>query len=83
MKKKQFIRELNNSTAKDLQVQLTGAEAAYFKLRFAHRVSPLENPSQLSVARRDIARIKTFIQIKKHAAQHGQPHQDNADNQKS
>ena len=69
MKQTQLIKELVGSTVKDLQVRLRDEEAAYFKLRFAHQVSPLENPIQMRQARRSIARIKTFIQLKQHGAQ--------------
>jgi len=30
------------------------------KLRFAHAVSPIENPIRIRIARRDIARLKTI-----------------------
>ncbi len=62
MKKPETIKQLQGLTRKDLLVQLQAEEETYFRLRFAHKVSALENPAQLRIARRQIARIKTFIQ---------------------
>ena len=40
------------------------AEAALETMKLNHMVSPLENPSQIKAARRDIARMKTEIRLR-------------------
>ncbi len=57
MKSKE-IRELADN---DLREKLENAVEAYHKLKLNHAVSPLENPSQIKAARRDIARMKTIL----------------------
>lgn len=56
------MTELKGLAEKDLREKLENAEAAYSQMKLNHAVSPLENPSQIKVARRDIARIKTELQ---------------------
>ena len=53
------MTELKGLAEKDLREKLENAEAAYSQMKLNHAVSPLENPSQIKIARRDIARIET------------------------
>ena len=55
------IKEVNELETKDLVEKLENAEIALDKMKLNHQVTPLENPSQIKVARRDIARMKTEL----------------------
>ncbi len=58
------IKELKELDVKELAEKLENAEAALDTMKLNHTVSPLENPSQIKAARRDIARIKTEIRLR-------------------
>ncbi len=55
------IAEIKNIETKDLVEKLEAAVDAYNKKKLNHQVTPLENPSEIKVARRDIARMKTEL----------------------
>ena len=55
------IKEVKELETKELVEKLENAQATYDTLKLKHQVSPLENPSQIKAARRDIARMKTEI----------------------
>ncbi|MDO4958016.1 MAG: 50S ribosomal protein L29 [Prevotellaceae bacterium] len=55
------IKEVNELETKDLVEKLENAEAALSAMKLNHQISPLENPSQIKAARRDIARMKTVL----------------------
>jgi large subunit ribosomal protein L29 len=57
MKSKE-VRELET---KDLAERLETAVANYNQMKLNHSITPLENPSQIKAARRDIARMKTEL----------------------
>ena len=57
MKNKE-IRELET---KDLAERIEESVAKYNQMKFNHNVNPLENPSLIKAARRDIARMKTVL----------------------
>ncbi|NLZ18596.1 MAG: 50S ribosomal protein L29 [Desulfobulbaceae bacterium] len=46
--------------AKDLELR-----ESLFKLRFQHGIRRLDNPSQLSRLKKDIARVQTYLTSKK------------------
>ena len=48
----------------EMRAKLTELEEAYFNLRFRHETGQLEKTSALKDARRDIARVKTELNIK-------------------
>lgn len=54
-------KELKDLDVKSLNEKLETEVARLNQLRLNHAVSPLENPSQIRAARRDIARLKTEI----------------------
>ena len=54
-------KEVKEHETKDLVEKLENAQAALDTLKLNHQVSPLENPSQIKAARRDIARMKTEL----------------------
>ncbi|MCR5679952.1 MAG: 50S ribosomal protein L29 [Prevotella sp.] len=57
MKNKE-IRELET---KDLAERIEESVEKYNQMKFNHNVTPLENPSLIKAARRDIARMKTEL----------------------
>ena len=46
---------------KELAEKLETAVADYNQMKLNHAVTPMENPSQIKAARRDIARMKTEL----------------------
>ena len=58
------IKELKELETKDLVEKLENAAAAYDTMKLNHNIAPLENPSQIKVARRDIARMKTELRLR-------------------
>ena len=58
------IKEVKELETKDLVEKLENAKTALETLKLNHQVSPLENPSQIKAARRDIARMKTELQMR-------------------
>ena len=55
------IKEVKELETNDLVEKLENAKVALETLKLNHQVSPLENPSQIKAARRDIARMKTEL----------------------
>ena len=53
------MKELKELETKDLVEKLDNAKAAYETMKLNHNIAPLENPSQIKAARRDIARMMT------------------------
>ena len=56
--KQSDIKQL--STA-ELQEKLSETKKSYTDLKMAHTISPLQNPIQLRVARRTVARVATEL----------------------
>ena len=48
----------------ELEEKLTGLKKDLFFLRMQHATNQLDNPIKISMARRDIARVKTVIRQK-------------------
>ena len=55
------MKELQELDAKGLAEKLEEVKAKLVQLKLNHAVAPLENPSQIKAARRDIARIETEL----------------------
>jgi len=55
------IKEVKELETKDLVESLETAVANYHQMKLNHAITPLENPSQIKAARRDIARMKTVL----------------------
>ncbi|WP_379968343.1 50S ribosomal protein L29 [Epilithonimonas sp. UC225_85] len=53
--------DIKNLSKEDLQNQLADAQANYFKLKLAHKISPVENPIQIRDLRKTIARLNTEL----------------------
>ena len=55
------INEVKQLDTKELVEKIETAETALDKMKLNHQITPLENPSQIKAARRDIARMKTEL----------------------
>ena len=59
--------EVRALTVEELNEKIETARAQYNQMLLNHAVAPLENPSQIKKARRDIARMLTILNQKKNA----------------
>ena len=55
------IKEITELADKDLREKFEQSVMALNQTKLNHQISPLENPSQIKAARRDIARMKTVL----------------------
>ena len=55
------IKEVKELETKELVEKIENAEEALAKMKLNHQITPLENPSQIKAARRDIAKMKTVL----------------------
>ena len=53
--------EIKALTVEELKDKIASEEESLRKLKFAHAVSPVENPMQIRHTRRIIARLKTQL----------------------
>ena len=54
-------KEIKELETKELAEKLETEVAKYNMMKMNHAVTPVENPSQIKAARRDIARMKTEL----------------------
>ena len=54
-------KELNSLTKEELGKKLKENEESFFNLRFQKVLQQLEHPQKISLIKKEIARIKTFI----------------------
>ena len=59
--------EVRALSVEELSEKIETAKAHYNQMLLNHAVSPLENPSEIKKARRDIARMMTVLTEKKNA----------------
>jgi large subunit ribosomal protein L29 len=59
-----FVNSLKTMSEQDLLARITEDELRIKKLKFAHAVSPLENPMTIRDVRKDLARTKTELRKK-------------------
>ena len=59
--------EVRALTLEELAEKIETAKAQYNQMLLNHAVSPLENPSEIKKARRDIARMMTILTEKQNA----------------
>ncbi len=64
-KKIDFLKSLTALSDSDIKAKITEDELRLKKMRFAHAITPLENPMSIRDLRKDIARLKS--EIKKRA----------------
>ncbi|MBR6980570.1 MAG: 50S ribosomal protein L29 [Prevotella sp.] len=55
------INEVRELSTQDLVERLEGAMANLQQLKMNHAITPLENPMQIRMVRKDIARMKTEL----------------------
>ena len=55
------MTEIKGIETKELAEKLETAVANYNQMKLNHAVTPMENPSQIKAARRDIARMQTEL----------------------
>ena len=58
------IAEIKEMNAAELAERIQTEQANYNQMLLNHAVSPLENNSQIKIARRNIARLKTVLRKK-------------------
>jgi large subunit ribosomal protein L29 len=57
-------KEIKDLSAEDLNSRIAEAKRDLAKLKFDHQVAPLENPMQIRLLRREIARLMTALNAK-------------------
>ncbi len=57
--------ELKNKTLDELETMLKNFMKERMNLRFQKSMGQIEKPSRIKIVRKEIARIKTFLNIKK------------------
>ncbi len=62
--KNDFVNSLKEMNEADLKAKIEEDELRIKKLKFAHAVSPLENPMSIRGVRKDLARLKTELRKK-------------------
>ena len=62
--KNDFRNSLKEMNETDLKARIEEDELRIKKLKFAHAVSPLENPMSIRDVRKDLARLKTELKSK-------------------
>jgi large subunit ribosomal protein L29 len=67
-KKTDFQKSIHGMNDNDLAARIKEDELRLKKLRFAHAISPLENPMTIRNLRKDIARLKTELKNKQQEA---------------
>jgi len=56
--------ELNSLTLEELNQKLEAEKESLTKLKFAHAISPIENPMKIKETKKLIARIRTILKLK-------------------
>ena len=64
LKKVSFNQSLADVSVEDLQARIGEEEMRLKKMKFAHAITPLENPMSIRTLRKDIARLKTELKKK-------------------
>ena len=62
--KNDFVKSLKEMSEADLKSKIEEDQLRIKKLKFAHAVSPLENPMSIRGVRKDLARLKTELRTK-------------------
>jgi large subunit ribosomal protein L29 len=62
------VEDIRAKSNEELAQELTSLKEELFKLRFQHSTNQLENPSQISSVKKDIARVMTVIRERELAA---------------
>ena len=60
--------DLKGLSAEQLHTEITAEQDRLLKLKFAHAVSPIENPMRIRESRKRIARLYTELTVKSRQA---------------
>ena len=63
-KKVDFLKSITGLNEADLKARIQEDEMRLKKLKFAHSISPLENPVSIRGLRREVSRLKTELKKK-------------------
>jgi large subunit ribosomal protein L29 len=63
-KKLDFLKSIHGLNETNLKARIQEDELRLKKLKFAHAVSPVENPMSIRGLRREISRLKTELKKK-------------------
>ena len=61
---KMKANEIRNLSAAELEAKLMDLKKNLYTLRMQHATNQLDNPMQIAIVKKDIARIKTIIREK-------------------
>ncbi len=61
MKSKEYANEYRNKSVEELNKDLVDAKKELFNLRFQNATNQLNNTVRITVVKKNIARIKTFL----------------------
>ncbi|GAB3013450.1 50S ribosomal protein L29 [uncultured Cyclobacterium sp.] len=56
--------EINALNESEIKTRIEAERENLTKLRFAHAISPIENPNRIRESRRLVARLNTFLRAK-------------------
>ena len=56
--------EIRSLTESEIAEKLAAEQDNLTKLRFAHAISPIENPNKIKESRRFVARLQTILRAK-------------------
>ncbi len=56
--------EINALTESEINERIVAEQENFTKLKFAHAISPIENPNKIKEAKKLVARLKTFLREK-------------------
>ena len=65
MKHKDKMNEFNKLTTEELSKRIDEAKEELFKLRMKQSTGTLENPARITELRKDVARYKTILKMRK------------------
>jgi len=64
-RKKESKETLHAMSVAELEARLGEVRENYFRIQFRHASNPLKNPLQIRQTRREVARLKTLLHLKK------------------
>ena len=67
-KKIDFLKSLQGLSETDLASKIKEDEGRLKKMQFAHAITPLENPMSIRSLRKELARLKTLLALKREEA---------------
>ena len=68
LKKIDYLKSIQGLNDADLKARIEEDEMRLKKLKFAHAISPVENPMSIRDLRKDVARLKTELKKRQNVA---------------